>query len=305
MKNYSQAQPQGITTAHKGSHQKGLTLIELMISITLGLLLSAAAAKLFAGGINMYRTQSSVANIQDTVVFGLDYVEGQAAMANLGSTVSMTKDSAWTGIVLTGSKADPVNADNQIGNLRGLKGSAEKYVTRFDESGKTDQLVIQYKAPYDMKDCKGNAVKGPHYDSTAKKMIDGEMLIQSFYLKDAELLCDAGRYEADPRKFDVSKLDAAKNVAANSFEITGFDGAVSLMKPVSKFQVTLGVKANANADIRYMTVKEYKNLAGQPPIMSIKIDVTARGKDKVNAGSHEYVERDYSTTVKFRNGHVS
>ncbi|MBK5649832.1 MAG: prepilin-type N-terminal cleavage/methylation domain-containing protein, partial [Acinetobacter sp.] len=52
--------------------QSGFTLIELMISLTLGLLIVAAAIQLFITGITSYKLQKAMAHIQDNASLGLN-----------------------------------------------------------------------------------------------------------------------------------------------------------------------------------------------------------------------------------------
>lgn len=54
--------------------QSGFTLIELMISLTLGLLIVAAAIQLFITGITSYKLQKAMAHIQDNASLGLNFI---------------------------------------------------------------------------------------------------------------------------------------------------------------------------------------------------------------------------------------
>ena len=49
-------------------HQTGFTLIELMISLTLGLILVAVAIQLLVSGQVNYRIQTAAASVQDSGV---------------------------------------------------------------------------------------------------------------------------------------------------------------------------------------------------------------------------------------------
>ena len=51
--------------------QQGYTLIELMVALVLGLLISAAAIQLFITSQNTFSLQQGGADVQDSSIFGL------------------------------------------------------------------------------------------------------------------------------------------------------------------------------------------------------------------------------------------
>lgn len=57
--------------------QKGFTLIELMVSIGLGLLIVAAGLAIFLSSLKNSRLQEGVSQIQDGGIFGLEYIANQ------------------------------------------------------------------------------------------------------------------------------------------------------------------------------------------------------------------------------------
>ncbi|TXJ07726.1 MAG: prepilin-type N-terminal cleavage/methylation domain-containing protein, partial [Acinetobacter sp.] len=65
--------------------QQGFTLIELMVALTIGLLVSAAALQLFTGGVITTRLQEANAELQDSGIFGLEYVARDVRLANFGN----------------------------------------------------------------------------------------------------------------------------------------------------------------------------------------------------------------------------
>ena len=62
--------------------QQGFTLIELMIALVLGLLISAAALQLFTGSILSSRMQQANDELQNSGIFGLDYIVRDIRLAN-------------------------------------------------------------------------------------------------------------------------------------------------------------------------------------------------------------------------------
>ena len=63
------------------SRQQGLSLVELMIAITLGLVLSAAVIQVFMASRSSYRVQESLSLIQESARFAMDYIGREVRMA--------------------------------------------------------------------------------------------------------------------------------------------------------------------------------------------------------------------------------
>lgn len=95
--------------------QKGFTLIELMISLVLGLLISAAVIQVFLTSQRVDRIQKAGSEIQDKAVFGIQGIEEQVRLANLGNDGVPTNDTtAQGGIVLTaGDSGDSGGGSNE------------------------------------------------------------------------------------------------------------------------------------------------------------------------------------------------
>lgn len=200
------------------SHQKanaGFTLIELMISIVLGLLVVAAATQLLLGGVISSRLQQGAADAQDSGLFGLDYMAKDIRLANYGNIQNLILNDTipWGGVVLT---ADIANPNATITNLATVRTSTSptafvpndllshsigdsastapnhwRGLTQVSVAGAgtslSDQLTIQFMAPAAMTNCKGESVGA------------GDRVIQRYFLRaDASdssalvLACDAG-----------------------------------------------------------------------------------------------------------------
>ncbi|WP_182406100.1 PilW family protein [Psychrobacter sp. GP33] len=93
-------------------HQHGFTLIELMISLVLGLLISAAVMQVFLTSQRVDRIQTAASEIQDKAVFGLQAIESQVRIANLGNDGVPTNDTTVLGgIVLTAGNSEDNGGD--------------------------------------------------------------------------------------------------------------------------------------------------------------------------------------------------
>lgn len=79
--------------------QQGFTLIELMIALVLGLLISAAALQLFTGSILSSRMQQANDELQNSGIFGLDYIVRDIRLANYDNVNNpeLNEQTSWGG----------------------------------------------------------------------------------------------------------------------------------------------------------------------------------------------------------------
>lgn len=309
--------------------QSGFTLIELMISITLGLLISAAAFQVFANSVNSQRVQTSAAEVQDASIFSLNYLKKEIAMANLGIDSDMRQETPWTGVVLTNSinsnKKNGQNLTLKTGNLLGIKGVDNKYLSQSNvgpdnlkPSVGSDQLTIQYQAPFNGFDCEGARIN------------QGDRVIERFFTRvDTQkasnesndnlaivLACDAGRYTL-PDDFDKN------NITTDTLTVSGLDNAGSvLVNRVDYFEARLGIQSDDG--LVYMTIEDYLktetngSYTNDAPIVAIQLGVITRGDSTVsgdtkqvfklngvdrtiNLTSPSYIRRVYQGVVGLRN----
>lgn len=159
--------------------QSGFTLIELMIALALGLIISAAAIMLFLTSQKSYSLQQGAAELQDNANFGLNYITQDIRLTNLNTQVSQINDqTAQGGIVLTSSEnatraavVPPATIGDLLSNIsKSIVGTTAKEILLSRSNGQTtgaapawtgasnvqvsgsdinsDQLVIQYKPQY-------------------------------------------------------------------------------------------------------------------------------------------------------------
>ena len=67
------------------SLQQGFTLVELMVALVLGLLVTAAAIQLFITGQMSLNTQKGMADLQESGNFGLRYITNDLRKTNYGN----------------------------------------------------------------------------------------------------------------------------------------------------------------------------------------------------------------------------
>jgi type IV pilus assembly protein PilW len=278
-------------------HQSGFTLVELMISIVLGLLITAAAIQLFTGGLITTRLQQANAELQDSGIFGIDYLVRDIRLANYGNALNLNINdtTAWGGIVLTTttSTTTAVNLPAKVtastlipqGLLTHSEGTNEAVSTTGNEwkglsnvTQKSDQLTIQFIAPAPMTNCEGSNVQ------------INDLVVQRYFIRrdttgsttDYALACDAN----DP-------VPAGSPATPRPTLVTGLGGAGEIIIPrVDHFHILLGAQ-NASGNIAYYTVNQYRTavntartaLLVPPRIISVKLSVLVRSADNTNSNS--------------------
>lgn len=317
--------------------QKGFTLVELMVTLVLGLLITAAATQLFLGSFLTSRMQEANAELQNSGIFGLDYIARDLRLANYINTdfPNLNEQTPWGGVVLTARNSTVVDANIPIpatapfissGLLSHSVGSGEAVSTTQNEwqglsnvNIASDQITIQFVAPNAMVNCEGANVQM------------GDYVIQRYFVRraiatattgtDYGLACDAN-----------TPTPTGTAPVAEPTTIAGFGGAGELIMPrVDHFAVQLGTK-NAAGNMAYYTINQYRTVATsaraatpsvEPPrIVSVKLAVLVRSTDNtrnndidltqsidilnqnvtLNDTTNRFARRVYSTAVTFRNG---
>ena len=152
--------------------QAGFTLIELMISIGLGLIIVASALMLFLSGQRNVAMQKSAADLQDDQNFGLNYIAKNIRNANLNSpSASLNNASQFSGIVfskanlsssLTGLPTD-FNAKFITANISTHTSNMRSKINTTYTDAVNDQLVIQYRPTQaGGYDCEGNLINSSY-----------------------------------------------------------------------------------------------------------------------------------------------
>ncbi len=239
----------------------GFTLIELMISLTLGLVIMLAAMQLLLTNQMSFNLQSGMGNVQENGRFALDYINSTVRSAEYSQDIA----NPTVGIV----------TDENVSNL--IKVDV-KYITRNDLTalgkGSSDQLVTRMWVSQTMidagfRDCEGNAVASPRFLLT-RYFVGGDESAGST----AALRCDAGSYTADAAAIDGYGDD---------------DDGIVLLSNLDSFQFFYGVAALPTPDlglrypVRYLTASEYTLLpaASRPVIVSLRVGLLVRSNEKV------------------------
>lgn len=216
-------------TPQNSVDQYGFTLIELMISLVLGLLISAAVIQVFLTSQRVDRVQTAGSEIQDKAVFGLQSIEPQVRLANLGNDgVAINDVTAKGGVVLTASDDEAAGA-----NVFTTVALEDEFLTRNlanDDLSNingtpSDQLTIQYT----------NITGQPLFDCEGKEVAVNARVITRYFVADSggtgdanrknlNLRCDAGRIKSDGT-------------------LTGFtDSGETIIENIDQFNIRLGVQ---------------------------------------------------------------
>lgn len=288
----------------KPSHSlAGFTLVELLVSIVLGLLLVAAATQLFTGGLIMARLQQANAETQDNGLFGLEYITRDIRLANFDNVTNpaLSDTTLWGGIVFTAKTAAstasslenlPSNLNNATTFLpsgllshsfaanEGVSTGANEWQGLSNVSQKSDQLTIQFVAPTAMTNCEGVAVPA------------NDLVVQRYFIRANGAATGIANITSLGLACDANTPTVGTGVSRPAI-INGLGDAGQIIMPtVDHFHVLL-VARKPDATLAYYTINQYKTatLAARTPvppatigvdpprIVAVKIAVLVRSTD--------------------------
>ena len=195
-----------------------------MISLTLGLLISAAVMQVYLTSIKTSSVQTGGTDILEASIFGIQNIEKSIRLSNLGMAESNNPFTPLAGLVMTSEQvlvSDSTDSSRnnmnavKMGGTKSSAGSSEisaGYLTRSGEQSTSEanntwngensnitdlnssQLTIQYEAPQDMYDCEGAFVRGPMEIERDGRLatIPGQVVIERYFLSEV----------AQSKKFD-------------------------------------------------------------------------------------------------------
>ena len=238
------------------SNQQGFTLIELMIAITLGLIVTAAALMMFLSSQRSLAMQNGLSSIQQNATFGLTNVAKDLRHINLDSGSDFVSHSnSESGIVFqprTGVTADKVT-----------KAESGQSIMTPD----SDQLTIRYvNRRNNTMNCEGVIVE------------QDKEIIQHYYI---DKLPDVQQNQGDTRYglfcevLDEKKTGRAVAIAdAESFKVSVVTRDFN------------GTPADRKDDqLRYQTLKEYITAPTGNAVVAVEIGVVIRSSGSVHADS--------------------
>ena len=316
-------------------HQAGFTLIELMISLVLGLIVSAAVIQVYLINVKTSSIQASGSELQDASVFGLQQLEKSIRLANLGNpTTRIDGTTRNGGIVLTGlnigvpnpSEPDPYPNTGYLTRRAGDTAVGTNGWTGISNTNTdSDQLTIQYT----------NITGAPMTDCEGATAAVNDIVIERYFvrlatsntsttaIKDLVLACDAGRVNNAGGIATFTPTTDSKN-----FGQAGQEFIVN----VDQFKVLLGAQYTSGTNagqLIYLPSSAYSLITtpDNAAITAVKIGLIVHGstpiigsaeqsefallgqspadnKLKTDSSSKKKVRSTYETTTLLRNARV-
>lgn len=301
--------------------QKGFTLIELMISMVIGLIIIAAVVQVYVLGIKNASVQKAASGVLDANIFGLQKIEQNLRMTGLGLGETSDANKACSGVIISkgskrlncdGSEVTATSMDIYTAKIEGKKGmdilpldmrSRADAGDSNTSTGKTPQLTIQYRAPVDMRDCEGRLVLGPRQVESAylegmqtdpntppkgkTMLVDGQVVIERYFTKkDAngslQLRCDAGRYVTEHIIKDNATKDSNAHILGANSSIKGIgDEGALVVADIDDFQIQFGVSTKNNSGDRSISFVDPKSY-NEGEIVAIKTGILAKGTGTIS-----------------------
>lgn len=309
------------------NRQVGFTLIELMIALALGLVISAAAMMLFLTASRSQALQQGQASLQDDANFGLNAIVQDIRLGNLNTVQSSINDLTTYGGIVFRSSANKVNVSgieraslpisltgntvvvNLLSRSHGdTAGSAPQWTGVSNvNTYSSDQLTIQYVPQYIKDDddwyggydCEGQDLTFPVEDPGDGKPFGRQVIVQRYFLRVDDnkntnepnaplaLACDAGHYSLDGGPTAITRFGDAGQI---------------ILKRADHFRVLYGIQNGTN--YRYVDAKTYLALPSpRPRILLVQLGILGRsnqsvGNDSSFSDTQSFQVLDQTVTVK-------
>ena len=101
-----------IRETSRSSEQSGLTLVELLVAMAIGLILLTGIFQVFLGSNSIYRTQDSLSRLQENGRFAIELLTQKVHLAGY-PRISMTGN-AYTGTGVGGTIRAGMSVDNLL-----------------------------------------------------------------------------------------------------------------------------------------------------------------------------------------------
>jgi type IV pilus assembly protein PilW len=263
--------------------QSGFTLIELMISLVLGLLISAAVMQVYLISVKTSSVQASGSELQDASIFGIQQLEKKVRLANLGNPATrIDSTTAKGGIVLTGANLGATQPYTDTGYLTRRAGDSASGTNGWTGASNTnidsDQLTIQYT----------NITGSPFSDCEGATVEINETAVERYFLrpvtndtssgaiKNLVLACDAGR---------VTNTTPATIATYGGSDTRNFGRAgQEFITNVDQFKVLLGTQSDSGStagQLMYLPSNSYLDITNKPAITAVKMGLIVHGSTPV------------------------
>ena len=265
------------------TRQSGFTLIELMISLVLGLLISAAVMQVYLISVKTSSVQASGSELQDASIFGIQQLEKKVRLANLGNPATrIDSATAKGGIVLTGANLAVDLPYTNTGYLTRRAGDSASGTNGWTGASNTtvasDQLTIQYT----------NITGSPFSDCEGATVEINETAVERYFLrpvtndtssgaiKNLVLACDAGR---------VTNTTPATIATYGGSDTRNFGKAgQEFITNVDQFKVLLGTQSDSGStagQLMYLPSNSYLDITNKPAITAVKMGLIVHGSTPI------------------------
>lgn len=226
--------------------QKGFTMVELMVALLLGTMISSIALMLFLSGQRSQALQQATAEIQDGSNFSLEYMVRNIRKSNFsGSVTTVNNESANGGIVLSGKNLVGVSSD--LVTLNEATKSASNHIDVVN----SDQLTIQYFVSQDQ-------VNQRFFDCTGQQVTESRYVVERYFVRqNGGLVC------ASNRGGNVNSL------ASN---------AQLIMPGVDYLRVLLSVQRSSDSALNDVAINQYN---GVDNIVGVKLGILLRSNQTI------------------------
>jgi len=242
------------------SSQLGLTLLELMVALVLGLLIVAAGLAVFLNAQRSMGFQTSMGDIQQNANFGLSMLTQDLRHANLNTPSAQRVNNKFVGSGIVFVNANlPAGVRTNTANRLTAQGISED-ATQAEAS---DQITMQFMPDVrgdDQFDCEGNA------------MVAGRTYVYRYYL---DRLPDNQQIEGSLDRFGLYCDSGFYVDSSNSVVGLGANGQL-IIQNVDAFKVRLLVK-NPDGNLRYTTIDNYRNTLMPASVVDEKLYVNVVG----------------------------
>lgn len=233
------------------NRQKGFTLIELVVALSLGMLVTLAAIQLFITNQTTFNAQRGSVDMSANGRIALDQLARSVRQAGFYDT-TLINPPADPAINPPYDAVPTIGTDNYLDLGTLLSGNGVMTASSVGGVGPdVDRLVVQYMAAESMADCEGTAIN--------------------------QWLWVAERY------FLVRDTDGTPSLACDGNDPQ--QAGTVLARGVENFQILLGIDGAADqrmAVTQYLSVAAYNALpATRPPILTVRVGMLIRSEQAV------------------------
>ena len=296
--------------------QGGYSLVELMIAISLGLIVVAAAMAVLLSAQRLVSLQNAMDELQQNanLAVGLISFELRQSHLNMDTEQGINNKNHASGIIFSAANLPPSMASN-ASSYQGLWTQQDSGVAATVQ--KSDQLLVQYRPEYVLGpasatalggraegmaqvysagfDCEGKKIEFAAHASAKGQASGQRIIVNRYYLKK-----DPQQIKGEPTGYSL--FCERGDYAAGDRSISGLtrNGGQQIMKRVDAFKLRLGVRA-PDGKLSYLSVDQYlalmPNSVTQPAlyynIVSIELGLLVRSSTPLGADSILNPEQEF------------